>query len=905
MGGKPFATRGISFSSRKAPEGERLIFSRSLRIPFARSCVITLFPPENKTIPHAQTQVICGLFNDNRFPPPGRMERCVVHSLEHYKVRGTGTPVELLDLEGKGLLHSLHLALCNPDTGGQFMEGNIEIYVDGESRSSYASSGTEEFFFGGIYFINPFWTPDAGCTLSIHEPGNPERRTSAYRIFRRDPITFDRRIRILWYNGQKGQGEVDGTTVVDSQSVVYLQRKDENVVRRAEPDISCLIQRLNLLDGDPESGPMQSSTVHFSSVHPDEAVTLCDLQGAGYLYRLQLNLPEPTERSTRARIMITRDGEKICDEEIAALFGTYGICRDFAADVVGQTVTQSGRLHLQRELFIPYNQALNVQLISQEASGTLEGFAVTEQRVSRSGLPSDFGRYQVPLIRAGRCKATGEGKTHNLIDVGSVHEGVVKEISLSISSFPEDSAIPPKLFLECDGEIRAVWFPQTFVPGLGDVDTENHVLPGNFSIRDGKKWAAFVDLRETPFTFLKSARLFFNTAGLPEGTEVKALMSISRSEKKPFRKSDLQEIEERLNALDGGVLSGRAICRTVLEDGDIDPGMSKTLLDLPGAGSLQWIRVGTPGSARALRRSTIRIRVSDLLTSPSIDTQVQNIFATWFDPFPFWENAGDTVRPTQLHRQKGGEHSSAYRFFNFPFSGRCKIELMAPSDDNGAMRWLESAMPGKSPRDVIKGDVEIPEHIREGLLRCADVGLFVQVYANQNKYTLPAGRKTFPYCIARESADSTPGEPLILADINGKGILTALQPGMENDVSEKFKESSLMIYIDGERMPSWSVPDIGSFFLGTPEPGSGEGTQLWEDASTRGRNAPGAGNRLLSPQAGTTIFTSSPPFQLGGYRFFDQDAITFEHSLRVECHLPASLHSTTSLWSLAVVAVDE
>ena len=111
-----------------------------------------------------------------------------------------------------------------------------------------------------------------------------------------------------------------------------------------------------------------------------------------------------------------------------------------------------------------------------------------------------------------------------------------------------------------------------------------------------------------------------------------------------------------------------------------------------------------------------------------MNTTTDHLFATWFDPFPFWEGAENIVRPSQLHRDKGGHHTSAFRLINLPFAGRCIVRLAAPNDDGGAMKWLEDNMPGKTPRDVLLSDSELLAEVRQGLLQAANVGLFIQVY---------------------------------------------------------------------------------------------------------------------------------------------------------------------------------
>lgn len=906
MGGKPFSTRGVGFTSVNEENGRRLTFVRDLRIPFARSCRVELRPPSSKILPHVRSQITWGRWPDGKLPPLGRMGRCVVRSLRGFEVEGTGTEVEILNLQGRGFLHSLHLAMRNPDAPGQYMEGNMEIYVDGETKPSYASSGTEEFFFGGIYFINPFWTPDGGCTLSIFDPDNPDHTSSAYRVFAKDPIVFDKSLRILWHNGQQGQGEVPGTTVVDAQSVVYLQREDDRPADDSVVSPASLAQRLSLLDGDPELGPMVAETAPFGPIRPGDTATLASLTGAGHLNRIQLCLSGEAERLSRALLKIKRDGETLCDEPLAVLFGTGGIALDFTSTVTGQTASLSGKTHLQRALVVPYQKSLTIQLVATEDCGPVEGLAVIERRKARGGLPSDFGPAQSPLLDYGSCTVGVKAKTHPLVSIRSREGGQVREISLRLSGLPSEvGEIPGRLILECDGDPAAVWTPETLVAGLDDRTPGAHVNPEAICLRDEGIWSALISLGDLPFSFDKTARLRFDSAGLPQGVKVEAHLLFGRAERGAKRTSCAEEIAQRLTALDGGVLAGRAICRSVLENGDINPGESATLLDLAGHGTLRCLRIGTPGSAIALRRSHLSITPSGARSEPTVNTTTDHLFATWFDPFPFWEGAEWMVRPTQLYREELGHHTSAFRLLNLPFDGRCRVVLSAPEDEAGVMEWIKKNRPGETPRQVLQGQQEIPESIRRALLQCGDFGLFVQVYANRVDRALDWGRWATPRFFSIEGDELHPGGEITLADVTGRGALQGLQMAFENPVSRAFEHCSIEAYVDGESTPSWVASSPAALFLGTPIPDSGEGKQTWEDPSSRGRNARGAGHRLMSPEAGTTILTASAPYRLGGLRRFTRDAVTFEQSLRIICRAPTAGDAPTRVWSLVLLSTEQ
>ena len=906
MGGKPYVTRGAAFSCRKKGNDQWLLLSRDLRIPFSRSCRIRIIPPPGGTIPEIRTEVTYGLWDGGRLPRLGRMGRCRIQSLREHKVRGTGTEVQILDIEGRGLYHSLQIAMCNRDSGGQYMEGNFEFLVDGEKKAEYASSGTEGFLLGGIYYINPFITPDAGCTLSIHEPGNTERATSAFRIFFKDPILFDKSLRIIWHNGQPGQGEVKGTTTLDVQSVVYLQREEEEKSNIEDAKAEDVTRRLNLLDGDPEQGPMKTHSEMVPLIEPGGTEKISEFSGAGRLCRVHLSITGDPERSSHARIHIFRDGEEICNEPLGLFFGSGGISHNFTTAIAGQTLDPSrGLTYFQRGLLIPHKKSIAVFLEANRESGAVEGEIHIERRCSRSELPADFGNTQAPLFLYGKSRVNEKTKRYTLVDMQSERGGEIREIGLCFTGIAQGiTEIPVVLKMKADQDVQASWRPHTLAAGLDNGDQGAFAISDAFCLRKGEKWSGMVSLDRSPFAFHHFFALEMETLEPAPGITVEAHILVGRPEPGPVRTGDISELAGRLTGLDGGVPAGRAILR-YMEDGEIDPGKTATLLDLPGRGTLRCLRIGTPGSADALRRSHLSIRTDPGSSSPMVRTPTEHLFATWFDPFPFWEGAENIVCPSQLHRKKGGNHTSAFRLLNLPFDGKCRVSIEAPQDTEGLMQWLEKNSPGKTLRQVFDNEEDYPADILASLRQCTDVGLFIMVFANRVDRNLDWGRFAVPRFASVEGVALEPGGAVALAEVSGKGALTGIQMAVEQPDSPDLCFFPIEIYIDGEESPSWRASDLGRLFLGTPLPGSGEGKQIWEKAKTRGRGAVGSGNRLISSEAGTTIFTSSPPYRFGGWRSFKRNAITFEKSIRVVCRNQKKEGAPVRLWSLAILSTSE
>jgi hypothetical protein len=903
MGGRPFSTRQVAYSSRETTEGRACTFLRNLRVPFAKSCRVTLTPKDGVTLPRFSAQVTYGLWKDGKIPDLGRMGKCVVQSLENKEVQGTETEVDVLKIEGRGLLYSLHLGMRNPDSHGQFMEGNVEIYIDGETKSRYASSGTEEFFFGGIYFINPFWTSHGGCTLSVHDAGNKDRSTSMYRVFEKDPIPFDKSLRVVWHNGQKGQGDVPGTTYVDAQSVVYLQREKKQIFSSEKTDITSLEQRLALLDGYSEIGPLVTEQSEFGPLKPGTGTTILSIKGAGHSCRIHLRLKNKTEILPQASIQILRDGKTICDEPIAMFFGASGSTLKFANSVCGQTI-DGDSIYLRRDIIIPHRRSLEISLESNEESNNLEGLILLERRISRQGVPVDFGPVQSPRFVYGTW-SSDKIQSGSLVVKGSpVEGGEVCEIAVMLSGIPHDMKdVPISMSLICDNEKRAEWTPHSLVSGLDNGTNGVFTLPHTVCIRNGDTWSALVSLHDTPFSFNKDFVLVLAGSKFPDDANAAAHVLVGGHEAGQVASVDRRDFDQRLNALDNCVLAGRAVCTSALENGDIDPGKFQMLFQTGGYGTIQCIRVGTPGSAQALRRSGLSMKPRIYKKRrAAMGADVQDIFAMWFDPFPFWKGTDQITCPSQLHRKSGGTHTSGYCFLNIPYNESCKIRLSSPGDVNNVMGWIEQHHPGKTPREISRMGKEIPKEIKEQLLDCANIGLFVQVYSNTLPYNIDRGRWNKYEMIPAGDSIITHNSHVPLAHAKGPGVLHGIQFAVESPEVPVFKDYSFRIIVDDDKI--WEIPKLQTLFLGTPATGSGEGRQWWEDGSTRGRNAPGDGNRLLFPEAGTTIYTSKPPYRFGGYRFFLRDAITFEKSIWVICQSPDYYHPPSKIWSLITISTE-
>ncbi len=113
------------------------------------------------------------------------------------------------DVGGAGQVESLWMAVnaASGDTG--VLEGNVEIYVDGETYPSWRSSGTEDAFNGGWYNV-PVGGYPAG---RAGDSSNGGLSMTYYRFFVDDPLFFSSRLKVVIHAGQQNQGTISSGTV--------------------------------------------------------------------------------------------------------------------------------------------------------------------------------------------------------------------------------------------------------------------------------------------------------------------------------------------------------------------------------------------------------------------------------------------------------------------------------------------------------------------------------------------------------------------------------------------------------------------------------------------------------------------------------------------------------------------
>ena len=105
----------------------------------------------------------------------------------------TGEPVTILEATGRGHYVGTLLSM-QPERGSHlgYLEGDEQIYIDGESSPSIIGTGTEDYFSSGWYYVTgEYSAPYHGVTIKDEENG----RINTYRWHIEEPIPFSERFR--------------------------------------------------------------------------------------------------------------------------------------------------------------------------------------------------------------------------------------------------------------------------------------------------------------------------------------------------------------------------------------------------------------------------------------------------------------------------------------------------------------------------------------------------------------------------------------------------------------------------------------------------------------------------------------------------------------------------------------
>ncbi len=191
-------------------------------MPFQQQCRIEIENTNSKYAVHhfygAITYTILPEWDDN-----------LGYFHARYRIEHTskGIPYTLIKATGRGHYVGCNMSVVNRSRFKQllnlfYLEGDGNIYVDGEETPSLSYTGTEDYFMGGWYYNKGlFHAPTHG--LPLRGPRNAIIRNAPscqYRFHFPDAINFQKSIKITINHGEKNQ------VPTINQSVAYWYQKE-------------------------------------------------------------------------------------------------------------------------------------------------------------------------------------------------------------------------------------------------------------------------------------------------------------------------------------------------------------------------------------------------------------------------------------------------------------------------------------------------------------------------------------------------------------------------------------------------------------------------------------------------------------------------------------------------------
>lgn len=126
----------------------------------------------------------------------------------------------ILDTKGRGHVVGVNMSIQSYDGTFSFLDGNEEVFVDGEKKPSIHGTGTEDYFSSGWYFNKGEYAgPYNGLVLKNDSLG----RISAYRFHIPDPIPFKKSIKFTIEHG------FNNSEIADYSSTVYWYQVEPHV----------------------------------------------------------------------------------------------------------------------------------------------------------------------------------------------------------------------------------------------------------------------------------------------------------------------------------------------------------------------------------------------------------------------------------------------------------------------------------------------------------------------------------------------------------------------------------------------------------------------------------------------------------------------------------------------------
>jgi hypothetical protein len=176
-------------------------------MPFARHARITI---ENRS--KVRIDALYYNIDVEASPAPPKVPPLYFHAqFRRQKPTELGKPVTLVEATGRG--HYVGTLLSMQMLRGRslgFLEGDEQVYVDGEAKPSIQGTGTEDYFCSGWYFsFGTYAAPYHGLTIK----DDAKSRISAYRWHIEDPIPFTKSLRFTIEHGGGNDVRADYSSV--------------------------------------------------------------------------------------------------------------------------------------------------------------------------------------------------------------------------------------------------------------------------------------------------------------------------------------------------------------------------------------------------------------------------------------------------------------------------------------------------------------------------------------------------------------------------------------------------------------------------------------------------------------------------------------------------------------------
>jgi hypothetical protein len=136
---------------------------------------------------------------------------------------GQFAPMDLINVTGRGQIEGVHLFVYKSGVSiPTWLEGDMAWTTDTSTTGDVL--GTEDFFGGQYYWGQLQYSTDNWGVIKNGTFAGSLFATGMYRLFHKDPVTFNSSFKLTWHNGHVNQGTPPGTVNVSSIVFYYLDQ---------------------------------------------------------------------------------------------------------------------------------------------------------------------------------------------------------------------------------------------------------------------------------------------------------------------------------------------------------------------------------------------------------------------------------------------------------------------------------------------------------------------------------------------------------------------------------------------------------------------------------------------------------------------------------------------------------